>query len=361
MGFHSLRFVQFRNLEDGEIFLPPNIKNIFLVGENGHGKTNFLESLYILCYGTSFRTKNEKLLPKKGFNSFSLLGKYQLDQEDLEIFQKWYPEKKEFFVNQQAVKDRRALIQNIPCLAFVHDDFLFVQGPPEKQRLFFDQTLSLFDKEFFSDLLNYKKVLKIRNFLLKSSENTSLDIYEEQLVNFGLKIIQKRQNLIESFNPDFQKTFKTISELPENLEIKYSPSWKSEKKEEILKNLKEKRDLDRQFGATISGPHRDRFKFVYEGKNFHETASTGQIRLVSLILRLNQGIFYQKMTGKKPVFLIDDVLLELDLKKRKVFLESFPEYEQAFFTFLPGEGLMNEKSKEGFLIQVKQGRFTNGA
>ena len=87
----------------------------------------------------------------------------------------------------------------------------------------------------------------------------------------------------------------------------------------------------------MSGPHRDRINFVLENKNFVQTASTGQCRLISLLLRVAQAVFYTRTTGLKPVLLMDDVLLELDPDKRQKLTALLPEYEQLFCTFLPGE------------------------
>jgi DNA replication and repair protein RecF len=96
-------------------------------------------------------------------------------------------------------------------------------------------------------------------------------------------------------------------------------------------------EQDKTFETTMSGPHRDRINFVLENKNFVQTASTGQCRLISLLLRVAQAVFYTRTTGLKPVLLMDDVLLELDPDKRQKLTALLPDYEQLFCTFLPGE------------------------
>ncbi len=121
-----------------------------------------------------------------------------------------------------------------------------------------------------------------------------------------------------------------------------------------MKNLAGKREAEIMAGTTLSGPHRDRFFFYMDRKDFTKIASTGQMRLISLSLRTAQAEFYREKTGKKPLVLLDDVLLELDKTRKMRFIDSFPEYEQAFFTFLPGEeNLMN--SREGLFYSVKDG------
>jgi DNA replication and repair protein RecF len=101
--------------------------------------------------------------------------------------------------------------------------------------------------------------------------------------------------------------------------------------------LRARRDADAAFGTTLSGPHRDRYVFTRHGAEFARTASTGQRRLLALLLRAAEARLFSAMSGEKPVLLLDDVLLELDPEKRRRFLEILPDYDQAFFTFLPEE------------------------
>jgi DNA replication and repair protein RecF len=104
-----------------------------------------------------------------------------------------------------------------------------------------------------------------------------------------------------------------------------------------MDRLNEKMSMDIALGTTGTGPHRDRFLFISDGRDYARSASTGQQRLLSLILRVAQAIFYSETTGRKPILLLDDVLLELDPGRRRLFRDRLPEAEQVFYTFLPGE------------------------
>ena len=216
----------------------------------------------------------------------------------------------------------------------------FATGEPENRRFFIDQSLTLYDSLYIDDLRNYKKILKSRNLILKSHQYEMLDVYDNQLAQQGLIIQEKRKKAIFLFNQIFGKIYAEITGI-EGLTIHYGTSWKSENEkityEEILKILESKREQDKTFETTMSGPHRDRINFVLENKNFVQTASTGQCRLISLLLRVAQAVFYTRTTGLKPVLLMDDVLLELDPDKRQKLTALLPEYEQLFCTFLPGE------------------------
>lgn len=336
-------------------------RTVFLIGKNGQGKTNFLEGIYLLCFGSSFRTKNEQRLCMHGTNGFSAAGTYETEDGFHSINLRYEDSKKEIKVDENPIRDRKEIIRNVPCIIFGHEDYLFVNGAPERQRYFFDQTLSLYDPIFIDKLRSYKKLLKARNLLLKQQDGVILDVYEEQLAAAGLEIMEARGRLTDEFNQVFTELFSRISGFDEELKMCYSPSWKSEKTGEIRNFLKQKREIDSQFSATTTGPHRDRFKFLLKGKNFVEAASTGQIRLISLILKAAQAVFFRKKTNKKPLLLLDDVLLELDGEKRMSFLKELPEHDQALFTFLPEEPLLDLYAENGRIYSVKNGILSKNA
>ena len=140
------------------------------------------------------------------------------------------------------------------------------------------------------------------------------------------------------------------------MSIAYHPSWKKTKtSEDALELLEGKRERDKILGTTTSGPHRDDIVFKYGENDFSQLASTGQMRLLSLILKVTQAIYYHEQSGKKPILLLDDVLLELDAQRKVAFLASLPEYEQAVFTFLPEENFLHYAKKDTLLYSVKGG------
>jgi DNA replication and repair protein RecF len=213
----------------------------------------------------------------------------------------------------------------------------FATGEPEARRFFIDQSLSLYDYSYIDDIRNYKKILKSRNIILKNHNYETLDIYDAQLAQLGLIIKDKRKKAIFLFNEIFGKIFYEVTGI-EGLNIVYEPSWKEANTvDEVLKLLFLKRENDKFLETTMSGPHRDKINFYKDGKLFIQTASTGQCRLISLILRVAQSVYYTRSKGLKPVLLMDDVLLELDPDKRAKINSLLPEYDQLFCTFLPGE------------------------
>lgn len=346
-------FYNFRNLKNDTIDL--SAREVYFVGENGQGKSNLLESLYYSAYGTSFRTHNESQIIKNGEKAFSVNSMFKRSEEDMQkltlVFENG---KKRIDKNGKRIHDRKELINTVPCILFCHDDMKFATGEPECRRFFIDQSLTLYDNLYIDDIRNYKKILKSRNLILKNHEYELLDTYDAQLAAYGLVVQSKRKKAVFQFNEIFGKLYYEVTGI-EGVKIVYEPSWKeiiTEKltednkihrekifpaPQDIIDLLKTRRDVDRNLETTMSGPHRDRINFVKDGVLFVPTASTGQRRLLSLILRIAQSIYYTRVTGLKPVLLMDDVLLELDPDKRAKITSLLPEYDQLFCTFLPGE------------------------
>lgn len=358
MPFLYQKFYNFRNIKNDTIDLSP--KEIFFVGENGQGKSNILESLYYSAYGISFRTHVDSQIVKKGEKDFSINSVYNDESNIQKISIIYENNKKRIEKNNKKITDRKELINTIPCILFSHDDMRFATGEPECRRFFIDQSLTLYDSTYIDDLRNYKKILKSRNLVLKNHEYDMLDIYDSQLAKFGLTIQLKRKKTIFEFNEIFGRVFEEISGIG-GVSICYHPSWKAENVnpdfDYILNHLHQNREKDKTFETTLSGPHRDRIDFVLNHHLFIPTASTGQCRLISLILRVAQAIYYSRSVGKDPVLLMDDVLLELDPNKRAKITALLPEYDQLFCTFLPGEPYERYKKEETKIYKINQGEW----
>ncbi len=353
MGFTSVKFKNFRNLAEQEIDL--SRREIFLVGKNGQGKTNFLEMLYFLCYASSFRIRNDKTLIREGSDDFLISGRFHhssdLLSNRLDVFMD--SQSKKIRLNGKNVTDRKDILSNMPCIVFCHNDIYFVNGSPEKKRIYLDQCLSLHDPFYINHLRQYRKILKERNFLLKKKDSSMLPVYTEQLIEKGFVLMEKRKELIDFLNLSFGRYFRDVTGSDTELTLVYNRSWKLDDKKEILETMSGKFEKELQYGLTMSGPHRDSFTVMHEDRNFNDYASTGQLRIISLLLRILQSQYYQDLSGRNPILLVDDVLLELDGEKRKRMMDLFPRYEQIFYTFLPG--YLGRGSDDSLYLRVEDG------
>lgn len=353
MPFLSLTFQNFRNLENKTMQLCS--KEIFFVGNNGQGKSNILEALYMSSYGSSFRTRHENEIIKDGSINFGISALYKQENDLTDrIVVKLENGKKRIEKNAKKILDRKDIINTIPTVVFCHDDLNFVIGEPEKRRFFIDQTISMYDYVYLDVMRRYKKTLKIRNQILKEKKYELLDVYDLHLAQSGLEIEKNREKTFYLFNRIFTKIYKDVTGI-ENVTIDYRPSWKTNSVDEIIKILYEKRETDKIMGTTMSGPHRDKIIFVKDNSLFIPTASTGQRRLIALVLRIVQAIYYTEVTHKKPVLLLDDVLLELDPEKRQKVTSLLPEYDQLFCTFLPEEPFERYKHSSTKILHIEKG------
>jgi DNA replication and repair protein RecF len=357
MFFTSLRTASFRNLADTEIFT--GAKDVFLVGENGQGKTNFLEALYFCAYASSFRAAHDGELARNGEKDFSAGVKLSQSVND-EILVKFENSKKSVFINGKRAEDRKELLSIAPSIVFCHEDMEFVNGNHEKRRWFFDQTLSLYDPVYLEDLRRFRRVLKSRNTVLRdyanrkqTSENPEslLDALDPQFASYGLKLMEKRETAARDFSEIFSRLYEEVSGISD-ITVRYIQSWKSE---DIISHLQERRAAEMAAGISLSGPHRDRYQFTHNSTDFTVKASTGQKRLLALLLRTAQARRYSQETRLNPILLLDDVLLEMDGEKRRKFLSALPSYDQAFYTFLPEEPYHRYQKEDTLVYNVKEG------
>jgi DNA replication and repair protein RecF len=360
MPFEQIRLFSFRNLQDADINIDAN--RVFLVGENGQGKTNFLEALYYLSYGTSFRGPVDAEIVRRGSSSFALFGGVKAsDAIGLppdEILVSWEGKIKEIRRNGKLVRDRKELIELNPSIVFCHEDFSFAAGEPERRRFFFDQSAGLVSAGYIDILRDYKRILKQRNAALKEARHDLLALLDSQLVGKGVALMEGRTQLQAEFDCRFALRYEAVSLLGTEVSIQYRPSWPADiGLDRILLRLESKRAEEMALGTSLSGPHRDRWSFFSGGTDFAATASTGQLRLLSLTLRMVQAEYYIAATGRLPVLLLDDVLLELDRGKRRRFLDILPPSGQSFFTFLPGEPWEDYRTGSTLVYEVRNGRF----
>lgn len=357
MLIKRLFLTNFRNICKSEIDV--SAKQVILIGANGQGKTNILESLYLLCYGSSFRTQNIRDCVNNTKDYFYISSDFE-DYDSMERMTEFSYDgtNKTIRIDGKLIKDRKELIYTIPCIVFSHDDIEFVRGEQENRRRFFDQTMTMYDSVFFDDLRAYKNTLRQRNAAIKEGRIELLDVYDEKIASLGIPLIKQRSKVVESFNEIFPVIYNKVSADNKKITINYRPSWNTEfSQDEIISKLYSQRETDLRLLTTTSGPHRDRFILSDETGLFANTASTGQMRLASLVFRSAQAEFYRKKTGKDPVFLIDDVLLELDAEKRGRYLENLGSYSQAFFTFLPEEKYFSDEDRTSSIVyNVREGK-----
>ncbi|MDR0290693.1 MAG: DNA replication/repair protein RecF, partial [Treponema sp.] len=239
-------------------------KDIFLVGENGQGKTNFLEALYFCAYASSFRGVHDSEIAHGGQKDFS--ATIALNENYGEILVKFERGKKTVFIDGKKIEDRKELLSVIPCIVFCHEDMEFVAGSPEQQRRFFDQVLSLYDPVYLDDLRCYRRVLKSRNSVLRDyslhkladNPETLMDALDQQCILYGIRLMEKRETAAKLFSGIFGELYREVSGIA-GVNVQYLPSWKSFDEAEAAALLLRRRSAELAAGLSMSGPHRDKY------------------------------------------------------------------------------------------------------
>jgi DNA replication and repair protein RecF len=264
--------------------------------------------------------------------------------------------KRRIYIDDNEIKDRKQLFGVCTSIIFSHEDIQFITGSPSEKRRFFDQTISLIETLYIDDLRSYMAVVRQRNAVLREKNNTLLPVYDQKMAEIGLRIKKSRQRTVDLCNEYFPSLYKNISGEDVTPKLSYRSSWKdAEDQKAVLNILEQSRDRDLKYEISTCGPHRDHYSVMLSGRDYISTASTGQMRLIALILRSIQALLYVRIQKKKPILLLDDVLLELDIEKRQRFLDNLADYDQAFFTFLPDESYFRADAYDSITYTVKEG------
>jgi len=326
MYIKYLKLKNYRNYDELLIELNSSI-NVF-IGDNAQGKTNILESIYYCSIGKSHRTNKDKELIK-WHKSDTIINVYvsknRIDKKiDIKIFKEG---KKGININSIKINKISELIGVLNVVMFSPEDLKIVKESPSFRRRFLDIELCKLNKKYYYNLVQYNKVLDERNTVLKKWKeinNEIMDVYDEQISNYGSYILIERYNYIQKLKTMGYKIHKEITSGNEDIELFYITSVKDIKKskEELLNNLTMNRKKDFDKKTTSVGPHRDDFSIRINGIDTRIYGSQGQQRTSVLSIKFASLEIIKELTGEYPVLLLDDVLSELDINRQKYILNS---------------------------------------
>ena len=306
----------------------------FIVGSNAQGKTNMLESIYLLSVGKSPKNSKDKQILRFNENkakvavSFSTIAgnktiEMYLDKQD----------KKSIKINNLNILKLTELVGTLSVVYFSPDEMKLIKEVPEDRRSFLDISISQFDKPYLYNLMKYNRILKMRNQILKSFDSNEskieqLKLFTPQLIETAEKIIEKRLNFLENLKNIAKDIHKMIT-IDENLEISYSYSKKEGLtiKQDLENEFNRVLDKELELGYTCIGPHRDDIVFKINDLDCKSFASQGQQRTVSLVVKLSLMEVIKNEIGEYPILLLDDVLSELDESRQNRLLNMTTKYQ----------------------------------
>ncbi len=348
MKLTNLKLENFRNYSKFNYDFPDDKDLIVIIGPNGTGKTNFLEAIYILSLGKSFRSLDNDDLVGWESEYLRCTANATIDEEDchLEVFYSTAPVRRKNFKKNGVSMRNSEYLGNLLTVLFHPEDLNMLYLNPSLRRRYMDIVLSQTDKSYLLALTKYKKALKQRNALLgqireahfngsrastpgSSSESSLLEdlvAWDEEIVEYGTPIITKRLELTAFLNKNIEKIYSSISGEKERISIEYIskivtpnsfttdsdhplPPAVSQLYADAL-TFRKKHDTFK--AETSIGPHREDLVFFINGRNICTSASRGEFRTLLLALKLAEIEFIKEKTGKHPILLLDDVFSELD-------------------------------------------------
>lgn len=331
MRLSNLKLYNFRSYSKLNLDLSKNI-NIFY-GDNGVGKTNIVESIYFLSLTKSFRVNYDKHLIKLNESSFFVESK----TVDNDVYKITYDKTKEMFINKTKSKTISDYISKINVILFNPDDINIIKSSPSERRKFLNIELTKLKSEYLILLVNYNKLLKLRNSYLKklSLDSTAhkeyLDILTDKLIDFGLKIYEYRKDFIDDIKKYIGEKYKQIFEYGD-LSIEYESIYNNKTKEDIKKIYKDNYKRDLLLGNTKEGIHTDDLTFKLDDNNLKEWGSTGQLKNSIIAFKLSEIEVLMNKYKIKPILILDDLFSELDNNKVNNILNLLNKDLQTFIT-----------------------------
>ena len=322
MWIKKIKINNFRNYEKEKINLEKNI-NIFY-GQNAQGKTNIIESIFLCSLGKSFRAKKDNEMIKLNEENAIVEVEYEKSDRDGKIKIE-IGNKKNIYLNGIKIKKLSELLGNLNIVIFTPDDINILKGGPQNRRRFLDIMISQLRPNYMHILSLYLKTIEQRNKYLRQikeehKDENLLEIWDEKLAEYALKIYEYRKEFIEKIIKKINIIHNNITNGEEQIELEYITECDS--KEKYLKLLKERRKLDIIKGFTTKGVHRDDFMIYINKKDIKIFGSQGQNRTAMLSLKLAElQVIYDEI-GEYPILLLDDFMSELDRTRRENFLEN---------------------------------------
>jgi DNA replication and repair protein RecF len=341
MKLQTLHLKDFKNYSSLEIDLSEK-SLLILVGDNGQGKTNILESIVVLALSKSFTGRALKTMVNWNLDEaetglpeiFRITGTVETQKKKISLDvmsgkTRKYP--KTLKVDDLKTKPKDYVGQ-LRIVLFTPQDLNMIMLAPQLRRRYVNILISQIDPDYLDRLSQYQVILKHRNKLLSSvkegrAKNEELDYWDFRLVEHGAYLLWKRREVFQALNKKLSTYYKQLSKEENDLQLIWKKSWDYEDLESLqvvfLDYLSEKRSRDIEAESTCGGPHREDFFFQMHKMPLNEYGSRGECRSAVLALKLSELDYMTNLTGDAPIVLFDDVFSELDLHRQRQLLDLF--------------------------------------
>ena len=358
MRIHQLKLLNFRNYEKIELAFSPNYNIIY--GNNGGGKTNLIESIYVLALTKSFRGSVDNVLIMNNKDVCRVEGivcdKYE------NIYKMVIKNSgKKVKINNTKIDKLSDYISKISIVLFNPDDLRFIKDSPSVRRKAINLEISQINNSYLKNLNIYNKILKQRNMYLKTTNinaNSSqeyLDILTSKLIDCGEKIYLSRRKYIDFLNERIGNIYNSICGISD-LNLEYVSDFKDFDKEIILKKYRDSLNKDIILGKTSVGVHHDDIKFKFNGWNIRDYGSEGQQKNAVIAYKIAELEIFNQVRGNYPILILDDLFSELDRFKINNILNLINKDIQTFITTTDIDKISNEILSKSKLFEVIDGK-----
>lgn len=339
MKIKSLKIKNYRNLNNIS-YEPASGLNI-IAGKNGQGKTNLLESIFVLAAGYSFRAGTYQNLLGYDKTSFSVKSAYSLQERFITSQLDYTNNKTKFIINNKNASHRSN--DRLRVVLFTPDDLYIVKGNPGKRRAFIDFVLCQISSDYRYNLDNYNKTLKKRNLLIKQEQTNSrtFGIINQIFIENAVNVILARINFVNLLAEIVNNIYQEIDNIPAQIKIKYAVSFPIDSAKITLdilyhsleQNINNNTEQEKLRKTSLYGPHVDDINIYHNDKIARFFSSQGQQRTIAVSMKLAEIYTFKKMQDFYPVFLLDEVLSELDNEKQIKLLKQLEKADfQSFLT-----------------------------
>jgi len=354
MVLNKLSLTNFRNYASVQLHLSSKLNLVY--GCNAQGKTNFLESIYVLCLGRSFRSTRSQEIVKSGEESFLIEGEFVLDNGIAKTVVVNYirDRRKEISVDHKKVRGHSEIFGTFPVVLMAPDEFRITSGGPAERRRFLDILLSQVSMSYLINLQEYSRTLKQRNRLLQSITHgkhvleSVIDPWTEKLVKSGSMLIQKRIAFIQEFSQILMDIYRNFSETEDRLEIALQSQVEHTNGDDLeaqfLAQLRSVKEKEKVLGTTLAGPHRDEVQFSINGMDLRKFGSRGEHKSVLISLKMAEFQYIRQRRNETPVLLLDDCYSELDEFREEQVFRMLPDLGQIVLTTPKGDSGIAERS-----------------
>jgi DNA replication and repair protein RecF len=350
-----LKLRDFRNYARLDALLTPGFHVV--LGDNAQGKTNLLEAIYLMATLRSFRGVGGMQMIRHGAKGYFVSGEV-VGQGDHAIKMYWSAKERRLTLDNQPVRKLTEYYGVLRVVVFCTEDLQLIKGASRVRRRFLDLLLAQTHPHYLPLLQRYMRALRARNALLKAPamDELTLNSFSHELVTAGNEIIKLRRELLPKLSPLARLAYRRISHDAEELRLEYQPSVK----QDFSLELSQARGRERSYRMTLVGPHRDELVMLLNDRAVAQFGSEGQKRSLAIALKMAQAEYLGEIYGAPPIMLLDDVMGELDLKRRSGLLplleRSHQSQGQVFMTCTE-ENWQQELSQKLQRWEVSAGRL----